>query len=460
MKSTSVIFPQFLASNPLSGSKKLLGPKKLLAMCIVGAALLGCDAKQPASEENVQQTNSSEQTVSEPKSVSESAADAADISQLHQSLLTIDTHIDIPITLGLDDADPRELSPMQVDLPKARSGGLDAGFLIVYVAQGPVSEQGYATAYEEAQQKFTAIERMVANSPNDVALVRNPEELKAAVADGKFAVAVGVENAFSLGSNYEHLKEFYDRGARYISLTHFGHNDFGDSSGPKGEQEGVAEPVNHGLSEKGRALIAAMNRWRIMVDVSHTSKESTLAAAEFSRTPVIASHSGVKALFDHPRNLSDEEIKTIAKYDGVIQLVAFDSYLRALPDEAKAEIEAIKAKMGFEGADWYKKVTQTQMGEFRNAVAALNAQWPRATIKTFVDHIEYVIKLVGIDHAGIASDFGGGGGIEGWDDISQSAAITEELVNRGYSKEDIEKIWSGNLLRVWSKVEAYGKAQQ
>lgn len=373
---------------------------------------------------------------------------------IHQRLLTLDSHIDIPTSLGTEAADPTIDGPMQVDFPKMRAGGLDAGFFIVYVAQGPLNDAGYQVAYEEAQAKFTAIERMLSANPDTISLVTSPDELRQAVSEGRLAAAIGVENAFSLGQELQHLEEFYKRGARYISLTHFGHNHFGDSSKAQGEQAGVAEPENSGLSELGRALITRMNQLGIMVDVSHTAKSTTLASVAASSAPVIASHSGVKALFDHPRNLSDEEIKAIADGGGVVQLVAFDSYLRELSPENIAAINKLREARGFTSPDWYKQASQAQIGEFRQAVASLNEQFPRASVATLVDHIDYVVQLVGIDHAGIASDFGGGGGIEGWDHIGQSALVTEELLFRGYTEEEIEKIWSGNLLRVWSSVIA------
>lgn len=374
----------------------------------------------------------------------------------HEQLLTVDSHIDIPISLGTADADARSDGPMQVDIPKMREGGLDAGFFIVYVKQGALTDQAYKQAYQQALDKFAAIERMLTNSPNQMALVRNPSELKQTVKDGKLAVAIGVENAYPLGPNFEHLQEFYDRGARYISLTHFGHNHFGDSSVAKGTLEDTPEPINDGLSPIGIELIQRMNKLGIMVDVSHTSKDAVLAAISVSQTPVIASHSGVKALFDHPRNLSDEEIKAIAASGGVIQLVAFDSYMRSVSEEEKAAREKIREDLGLLGDDWHKHASQSQRGELRKRYQALNEQWPRATISTLVDHIDYVVKLVGIDYAGIASDFGGGGGVQSWDSIDQTPLLTEALQARGYTQADIQKIWSGNMLRVWSVVEAYG----
>ncbi|WP_317931030.1 dipeptidase [Halioxenophilus sp. WMMB6] len=411
--------------------------------------ITGCSKEVPAPEANV---------ATPPVAAKAEPAPTSD--QIHQQLLALDTHIDIPTTLGTEGADPSLDGPMQVDLPKMRSGGLDAGFFIVYVGQGPLDEAGYQAAYDEAERKFAAIERMVSQNPDAIVLVKTPAELKAAVAEGKLAAAIGIENAYPLGPHYEHLQEFYDRGGRYLSLTHFGHNHFGDSSSAKGEQNGVAEPVNHGLSELGLSLIDELNKLGIMVDVSHTSKESTLAAVARSKTPVIASHSGVKALFDHPRNLSDEELQAIAAKGGVVQLVAFDSYMREMSEENKAAVKGVREQMGLTAPDWYKTASQQTLHDFRAGVAALNEQFPRASISDLVDSIDYVVKLVGIDHAGIASDFGGGGGVEGWDSVEQTPAITEELLFRGYTPEEVEQIWSGNLLRVWAEVEAYAEAQR
>lgn len=371
----------------------------------------------------------------------------------HQSLVTVDTHIDIPIELGTEVADPGLDGPMQVDFPKMREGGLDVGFFIVYVGQTSVTPEGYAAAYEKAQDKFAGIERMLERYPDQIALARNPAELEELMQQGKLVAAIGIENAFPLGPNFEHLQEFYDRGARYISLTHFGHNDFGSSSSSRGGAEDYIEPEHQGLSDRGKSLIDQMNALGIMVDVSHTSRESTLQAAAYSKAPVIASHSGVKALYEHSRNMTDEEIIAVAEGGGVIQLVAFDSYMREVSEENRAAIDQIREELGMgPGAN----VSQQTLEQYRMRAAALDAQWPRADIGTLVDHIDYVVNLVGIDHAGISSDFGGGGGVKGWDHIGQSAAVTDELFDRGYSNEEVAKIWGGNLLRVWNEVEIWG----
>jgi len=289
--------------------------------------------------------------------------------------------------------------------------------------------------------------------PDEIQLATTPDQLESIVSQGKLAAAIGVENAYPLGPDLSHLQEFYDRGARYVSLTHFGHNHFADSSVGRGEQDGVPEPINDGISEVGYRLIDELNRLGIMVDISHTSPETTIQAAEYSKAPIIASHSGVRALYDHPRNMNDQEIRAVAEKGGVIQLVAFDSYMRSVSDEERQAIADIRADMGLTGDNWRDRMTQELEGELRQRAARLHAKFPRATVSMLVDHIDYIVNLVGVDHAGISSDFGGGGGIHGWDDAAQTPIITEELLSRGYSEEDIAKIWSGNLLRVWRAAE-------
>jgi len=396
------------------------------------------------------------ETSSEAVQVEAAVAETALADNFHHSLVTVDTHIDIPVSLGIGSADPGKESGMQVDLPSMRKGGLDVGFFIVYVGQGAFTLEGYKSAYDQAQEKFAGIDRMLSMYPEQIALARNPAEVEAILAEGKLVAAIGLENAYPSGNDFRYLQEFYDRGARYASLTHFGNNQFADSSG-RIRAKGVKEPYNNGISELGFRLIEELNRLGIMVDVSHTSPKSTVQAAQFSKTPVIASHSGAKAIYDHIRNMSDEEIIAVAEGGGVIQLVAFDSYMRAISDDEKAAAKAVRDAMGASSPVWFSTATQDEIGKVRQAIAELNSEFPRASVKTLVDHIDYVVNLVGIDHAGISSDFGGGGGIQGWDNIAETKNVTDELVARGYSEEDIAKIWGGNLLRVWGEAEVYAK---
>ena len=381
---------------------------------------------------------------------------AAAGAKIEEDMLILDTHVDIPVTLGTAAADPGQDGPMQVDIPKMRRGGVNAAFLIAYVKQGELTTEGYDEGLVRARDKFDAIERTLRRYPNQLGLATSPDSVREIVEGGRLAVAIGVENAYPLGPDLEHLEEFYRRGARYVSITHIGHNQFGGSSMVRNDSGSIAAENAPGLSETGRRLIGELNRLGIMVDVSHASIVATLEAAALSSAPVIASHSGARSVFDHPRNLTDAEIRAIAATGGVVQLVAFDSYLRHLGDANRSAVVAIRTEMGLDGADWYLRATEEQRGEIRRRIHALDARWSRATVATLVDHIDHVVKLVGVNHAGIASDFGGGGGVKGWDNASESAAVTGELLQRGYSREEVQKIWAGNLLRVWAEVEAQG----
>jgi len=371
------------------------------------------------------------------------------LESFHQSLTTIDTHVDIPSNLGSSDADPGKPSPMQYDLNKMQRGYIDGAFFIVYVPQGELTESGYQTAYQKASLKFDGIEKMVARNPERIGMALSSKMFRRNLAAGRHSAMIGVENAYPLGADLERLDEFYARGARYISITHEGNNQLGASSKP-GKSD---PPEDTGLSPLGQELIIRLNDLGVMIDVSHASKKSTLQATKLSRAPVIASHSGAAAVFNHSRNLSDDEIESIANTGGIIQVVAFDRYMREISADNQARIYALLQAAGYDGPGWFGRVTQSEIAQLRDQVNALDTTWPRATVADLVDHIDHIVTLVGVDHVGLASDFGGGGGVKGWDHAGDSATVTEELVNRGYSKGDIQKIWGDNLLRVWQEVE-------
>jgi membrane dipeptidase len=373
------------------------------------------------------------------------SAAGVDNDSIHQDLVTLDSHIDIPDNLGLRDADPGVVSPMQVDLPKMRTGGLDGGFFIVYTRQGGLNAAGYDKAYLAAITKFEAIDRMLSSYSDEIALAASPAAFEKNLAAGKLSAMIGIENGYSLGPQLEYLKEFAARHTAYISLTHFGDNQLATSSSPNAD-------TDQGLSPVGKRFVKEMNRFGIMIDVSHASRQSTLEAAALSNAPIIASHSGAFAVHPHPRNLSDKEIRAIATNGGVIQLVAYDSYMREINEDNQQAIKQLMVESGVDGPDWFRRNNQQTIYNLREQGKSLASRWPRASLDTLINHIDHVVALVGIDHAGLASDFGGGGGVSGWDSADQSAAVTEALLERGYSVPDIQKIWSGNLLRVWNEV--------
>ena len=375
-----------------------------------------------------------------------------DVSALHDRILTLDTHIDIPLTY-ITEIDPTGPTELQVDLPKLAQGRLDSGFWIVYTPQGPLTPQGYADARAIAETRMAALERLTGENP-DFTLARTSADVRRAVAQGNHAVLIGMENGYPLGPDFADLDRWAERGVRYVGITHFGHNQFADSSNPHPERDVEAgrDPFHGGLSAEGRALVRALNDAGIMVDVSHAGKQTMMEAADLSRAPIIASHSGAKAVADSPRNLDDEQLRKIAEVGGVAHMVALGAYVKLPTPEQQAAREALDAEFG-DRAIW-DQAKRDLYGERREAITAMA---PRASVSDFVDHIDHAVRVAGIDHVGIASDFDGGGGIDGWDDASETEAVTAELVSRGYSEADIERIWSGNLLRVLDAAQAVAR---
>ena len=375
---------------------------------------------------------------------------------IHERVITIDTHVDIPPDFGTEAYDPAQAKPpgQQVDLPGMESGGLDAVFFIVFVMQRERSAAGYARAMADAFVKYAAIRKMTdVDHPDRIGLALTAADVRRIHAEGRRVALIGIENGFSIGRDLDLLDVQYGFGARYLGLLHNGHNDLGDSAVPSvARGEPVAE--HGGLSDFGRAAIRRANQLGMMVDVSHSSEKTTLDAIQASAAPVIASHSAVAGAFAHARNMSDEAILAIRDNGGVVQIVAFDAYLRATPPEKQAAMGAVYRDMNIRNAADFAGMTEEQRGAFYARMAEVTRMPPRASVKHLADHIDYAVGLIGIDHLGISSDFNGGGGIEGWDNAGETLNVTVELVRRGYSEEAITKLWGGNLLRVMEAVEA------
>ena len=376
---------------------------------------------------------------------------------LHERTLTLDTHVDIPLDY-MRGIDPGFETDQQVDLPKMVKGGLDAAFFIIYTPQTPFSlEDAMAADYEAANKiaetRFRAIQNLLIEYPEQVSLCISAAEVRDVVSKGRRAVLIGMENAFPLGPDLSKVELWARRGVRYMGLTHMGHNQFGDSSNPK-TQWGETESLHGGLSKLGERLVRKLNDVGVMVDVSHAAKSTMMQATQLSRVPVIASHSGVIGVAQSARNLDDEQLMAIKANGGVVQLVALGAYVKALNPEQEAFRMSVREEMGVETDAKLYAMDEVTAGLYRKRLAALSDISPAATVADFVDHIDYAVKIMGIDHVGIASDFDGGGGIVGWEDASKTPAVTDELERRGYSEADIVKIWGGNLLRVMDAVEA------
>lgn len=371
---------------------------------------------------------------------------------VHQKVITLDTHVDIPLTYMTAEMDPGTDTVAQVDLGKMEVGGLDAAFFIIFTPQTKIQEAKYADARKIAEIRFAAIDKLTKTYPERIELARTADDVRRIHKSGKRAALIGMENAFPLGASVDDVTMWAERGVRYMGITHMGHNQFGDSSNPK-IQWGEAESPNGGLTPLGKDLVAALNKSGIMVDVSHAAKSTMMQATSLSTVPVIASHSGVIAVAKSLRNLDDEQLRALAKNGGVAQMVAFGSYVKALsPAQEKFKMD-VRVKMGLETDKKLYAVDEDTKKKYYAALKALYDIDAKATVADYADHIDHAVKIAGIDHVGIASDFDGGGGITGWSDASETLNITKELVVRGYSKRDIEKIWGGNLLRVLQAVQ-------
>ena len=385
---------------------------------------------------------------------------------VHARVLTLDTHVDISTAnFALERPNYGDRLPRtQVDLVKMAEGGLDAAFLIVYVGQADdLTPEGFARAHAVAMEKFAAIHRLVDSiAPGRAELARRAADVPRIVASGKRAILIGVENGFPVGADVGNVARFHALGARYMSLAHNGHSQLSDSN--TGERDGVW--LHQGLSPLGREVIREMNRVGMMIDISHPSKASMMQTLALTRAPIIASHSGARALCDHSRNLDDEQLRALARNGGVAQLVAFNSYVRcdARSDPARtADVEALRREFGLEGLSRgaAQQALEAMPDARRNAYLERQRQisdrrYPGdvvARVADFVDHIDHAVRVAGIDHVGIASDFDGGGGVEGWRTASETANVTRELLRRGYREADIARIWGGNLLRVLAEVE-------
>ena len=371
--------------------------------------------------------------------------------EIHGRILTIDTHCDTAFNLLRPDwkigerHDPARRGSGKIDLPRMAEGGLDAEFFAVFVGQGPRTPEGYAAAKAQALASLDAIHRMEKDYPNLVGIALTPDDAIRLKKAGKRAAFIGMENGYPVGQDLSLVKAYYDSGVRYLTLCHTRDNDICDSSTDS------ENPKDDGLSEFGRRVVAECNRLGMLVDVSHASDRSFSDILAATRAPVIASHSCARAVCDHPRNLSDDMLRALARNGGVMQLCFLSAYVKKpRPNPARERaIEALRTKYG----DFRKIQDEDLLRKVREEYEAIDEKLPedKAGIKDLVDHIDHVVKTVGIDTIGIGTDFDGGGGVTGCDDVSGMFHVTEELLRRGYPESDIAKIWGGNFLRVFRK---------
>ena len=394
-----------------------------------------------------------------PESAPDSAAEEAALVEwargAHERVVTIDSHDDIPFDFATSEVDPGIRGGRQVDLAKMEEGGLDAAFFVVYVGQTERTPENYEQTKADAMTKFDAIHRMVEEMyPDRIEIAHTADDFDRIAASGKLVAAIGIENGYVIGKDLSLLDTYHELGARYITLAHGGHNDIADSATPREDLgDGVSE--HDGVSAFGEEVIAEMNRLGIMVDVSHISKAAMLDAVRLSRAPIIASHSSMRALADNPRNMDDEQLLALRDNGGVIQTVAVGAFVSETTGSRSAAIRALRTDIGLRprGGVELADLAASQRGDYERRMAEIDQEWPPVDVAMFVDHIDHAVELVGIDHVGISSDFDGGGGVEGWSDASQTLNVTLALVRRGYTEEELAKLWGGNLLRVLREVE-------
>jgi len=371
-------------------------------------------------------------------------------NKIHSSILTVDTHCDTPMEFsdpGFDLGVKHEDGC--VDFPRMTEGGLHAEFFAVFTGQGPRNDSTYKKVNEKALEIFNDINRNVEKNSSLAEIARTPDDAYRLKKEGKIAAFIGVENGYPIGKDISRIKQYYDLGARYITLAHTKNNDICDSStDPEGAE-------NDGLSPFGMKVVKEMNRLGMMVDISHISDKSFFDVLKITNAPVIASHSSCRALCGSPRNLSDNMLLALKENGGVIQICILGNYLKT-PDpnpELDAKIKELQTRYGDYNllSDSVKKIVRK---EFKKTQTTYEKP---ATVKDVVDHIDHVVQVIGIDYVGIGTDFDGGGGVEGCRTASEMKNITIELLHRGYSKSDITKIWGGNIMRVLQKVEDLGK---
>jgi len=376
---------------------------------------------------------------------------AKDTSSFHGSLLTLDAHLDTPALFHQDRYNFSERGSFyedrtNADLPRLKEGQLDGGFWVIYTAPGPLDKASYQKARTSALLRQMSIREMAAKYADSVELAFVADDAKRIHGQGKIVVFQSMENAYPLGEDLSLLEVFYVGGLRMLGLVHFKSNQFADSS--------TDDPLHNGLSEMGKALVREANRLGMIVDASHASDAALRDMMEVSATPVILSHSGPDGVYDHARNVPDELLVKLAKSGGVVHVNAFPGYLEKLTPtpERKAAMDELRAEFGSD----YFALNDSQKAQYNEKRRELDRRIPapRSSFEKYMEHLLYTIDLVGVDHVGIGADWDGGGGVDGMSDVTFVPKITQALVDAGFSKSDIEKIWSGNLLRLLREVEA------
>jgi len=376
--------------------------------------------------------------------------------EIHDAAITLDTHVDIGTNYATERVDPGIDHPrLRCDLTKMERGGLDGVFLAVFVgSRNNFSPEAYAKAQETARIKFEAIHRLTTEMyPERCELALTPDDVERIAKTGKRAIMIGIENGYPIAEDLSMVEKYYDLGTRYITLCHSSNNQICDSSSPK-------EPLHNGISDFGKQVVAEMNRLGIIADVSHMSEKAYWDLIEISKAPIMASHSGCWGLNPVGRNLNDDQLRALTKNGGVIQIVALGGFLKAETPEHREAVKLLRDEMElptrremYRMSEEERVALQPKLDEYQKRLTEVEKIHPPTGLSDFVDHIDHAVKIAGIDHVGIGTDFDGGGGIPGFNNHGEAKNVTDELIKRGYTAEEINKIWGGNLLRAWREVE-------
>lgn len=393
-------------------------------------------------------------------------------NELQERILSFDSHINVPIDYGTPGSEADKDSGTQFDLPKAARGRLSGAALTVFawpeLWNGPNAPHRPTPAFlpeaqKEQETRYRIITGIARDFPNQAAIAYTPDDFRRLAGEGKFAIVISMLNAYPLGNDISRLDQWAARGMRIFGFSYVANNDWADSSRPMPFYNDTPDALG-GLSDIGRQAVTRLNELGVVIDVSQMSRKAVEEVTRLTRAPVIASHSAVRGLVDIDRNLSDQELKAIKDTGGVVQVVAFPTYLKPLSQETRGRLNELRAQHGLQPLENLNQALmpadpviaiwpEQKFGEYAGALYGILEEEPKATLKDYVDAIDYTVKKVGIDHVGISSDFNDGGGVVGWENASEARNVTAELITRGYSDQDIAKLWGGNFLRVWGEVQ-------
>lgn len=388
--------------------------------------------------------------------VNESAEEK--LNRIHAKAITIDTHTDTPLWFTRENFDFGKDYDSRKDgnkyyLPGMEKGELDAAFFAVFLGQGDRDDESIDKVRLRTENIFTSLKSQIEKYKDRAEIALNSDDVYRLEKEGKRAIYIGLENGYPIGKDMNYLTAYYNMGARYVTLCHTRNNDICDSSNDE-EEHG-------GLSEFGKSIIPEMNKIGMMIDVSHISDKSFYDVVELSKTPVIASHSNARTICDNPRNMTDDMLLKLKENGGVIQLCLLSDYVKKMPSSPERDSAFTALREKYQGFD-RKKITEEEYKQGVQEWYAMNRLFPQnlATVQDLVDHLDHIVNLIGVDYVGIGSDFDGGGGLEDCYDVTEFKNITKELLARGYTENEIYKIWGANFLRVFKAVEDYAKKNQ